>query len=52
MNLNSDETIIEFWNIYCREKNDDQEINESADLFLEDCSDANLFINLQYHFIY
>ncbi len=52
MNLNSDETIIEFWNIYCREKNDDQEINESADSFLEDCSDANLFINLQYHFIY
>ncbi len=33
MNLNSDETIIELWDIYCREKNDDQEINESADLF-------------------
>ncbi len=33
MNLNSDETITEFWNIYCREKNDDQEINESADSF-------------------
>ncbi len=33
MNLNSDEIITEFWNIYCREKNDDQEINESADSF-------------------
>ncbi len=33
MNLNSDETITELWNIYCREKNDDQEINESADSF-------------------
>ncbi len=33
MNLNSDETITEFWNIYHREKNDDQEINESADSF-------------------
>ncbi len=33
MNLNSDETITEFWDIYCREKNDDQEINESADSF-------------------
>ena len=33
MNLNSDETITELWNIYHREKNDDQEINESADSF-------------------
>ncbi len=33
MNLNSDETITELWNIYCKEKNDDQEINESADSF-------------------
>ncbi len=33
MNLNSDKTITELWNIYHREKNDDQEINESADLF-------------------
>jgi len=33
MNLNSDKTITEFWNIYCREKNDDQEINKFADLF-------------------
>ena len=33
MNLNSDEIITEFWDIYCREKNDDQEINESADSF-------------------
>ncbi len=33
MNLNSDKTITEFWNIYCKEKNDDQEINESADSF-------------------
>ncbi len=33
MNLNSDETITELWNIYCRKKNDDQEINESADSF-------------------
>ncbi len=33
MNLNSDETITELWNIYHREKNDYQEINESADLF-------------------
>ncbi len=33
MNLNSDKIITEFWNIYCREKNDDQEINEFADSF-------------------
>ena len=33
MNLNSDETITELWDIYHREKNDDQEINKSADLF-------------------
>ncbi len=33
MNLNSDKTITEFWNIYCKEKNDNQEINESADSF-------------------
>ncbi len=33
MNLNSDEIITEFWDIYCKEKNDDQEINESADSF-------------------
>jgi hypothetical protein len=33
MNLNSDEIITELWDIYCREKNDDQEINESADFF-------------------
>jgi hypothetical protein len=33
MNLNSDEIITELWNIYCKEKNDDQEINESADFF-------------------
>jgi hypothetical protein len=33
MNLNSDEIIIEFWNIYYKEKNDDQKINKSADFF-------------------
>ncbi len=33
MNLNSDEIITEFWNIYCKKKNDAQEINESADSF-------------------
>ncbi len=33
MNLNSNETITELWDIYHREKNDDQEINESADSF-------------------
>ncbi len=33
MNLNSNKIIIEFWNIYYKEKNDDQKINESADLF-------------------
>ncbi len=33
MNLNSDETITEFWDIYCKEKNDDQKINEFADSF-------------------
>ncbi len=33
MNLNSDETITEFWDIYHREKNDDQEINKSVDSF-------------------
>ncbi len=33
INLNSDETITELWNIYHKEKNNDQKINESADLF-------------------
>ncbi len=33
MNLNSNETIIELWDIYCKEKNDDQKINESAGSF-------------------
>ncbi len=33
INLNSDKTITELWNIYHKEKNDDQKINESADLF-------------------
>ncbi len=33
INLNSDETITEFWNIYCKEKNDDQKINKFADSF-------------------
>ncbi len=33
MNLNSNKIITEFWNIYCREKNDNQEINKSADSF-------------------
>ncbi len=33
MNLNSDETITEFWDIYHREKNDDEKINEFANLF-------------------
>ncbi len=33
MNLNSDETITELWDIYHRKKNDDQKINESADSF-------------------
>ncbi len=33
MNLNSDEIITEFWNIYCKEQNDNQEINKSVDSF-------------------
>ncbi len=33
INLNSDETITEFWDIYHREKNNDQKINEFADSF-------------------
>ncbi len=33
MNLNSDKIIIKFWNIYCKEKNDDQKINKFADSF-------------------
>ncbi len=33
MNLNSDKIITELWDIYCRKKNDDQKINESADSF-------------------
>ena len=33
INLNSNKIITEFWNIYCREKNNDQKINESADSF-------------------
>ncbi len=33
MNLNSDEIITELWDIYCKEKNDDQEINKFVDSF-------------------
>ncbi len=33
MNLNSDEIITEFWDIYYKKKINDEEINESADAF-------------------
>ncbi len=54
MNLNSDEAIIEFWDIYHREKwwSKDQWVCWFISSIFEDCSDADLFIDLQYHFIY
>ncbi len=36
MNLNSEKTIIEAWNIYRREEDEDNAINEAADSFRAD----------------
>ena len=36
MNLNSEKTIIKAWNIYCKEKDEDNVIDEAADSFKAD----------------
>ncbi len=46
MNLNSEKTIIEAWNIYRREENEDNAINESDDSFKTDLQNVLRFINV------
>ncbi len=36
MNLNSEKTIIKAWNIYCKEEDEDNVIDEAADSFKAD----------------
>ena len=36
MNLNSEKIIIEAWNIYCKEEDEDNMINKVADSFKAD----------------
>ncbi len=36
MNLNSEKIIIEAWNIYCREEDENNAIDEAADSFRAD----------------
>ena len=36
MNLNSEKIIIEAWNIYCREEDENNAIDEAADSFKAD----------------
>ncbi len=46
MNLNSEKTIIEAWNIYCREEDEDNMIDESDDSFKTDLQNVLCFINV------
>ncbi len=46
MNLNSEKTIIKAWNIYCREKDEDNAIDESDDSFKTDLQNVLHFINV------
>ncbi len=47
MNLNFEKTIIEAWNIYCREKDEDNIINKSDDSFKTDLQNVLCFMNVQ-----
>ncbi len=47
MNLNFEKTIIEAWNIYCREEDEDNIINESDDSFKTDLQNVLCFMNVQ-----
>ncbi len=46
MNLNSEKTIIEAWNIYRREEDEDNMINESDDSFKTDLQNVLRSINV------
>jgi len=46
MNLNSEKTIIEAWDIYCKEEDEDNMINESDDSFKIDLQNVLHFINV------
>ncbi len=46
MNLNSEKTIIKAWDIYCREENEDNAIDESDDSFKTDLQNVLRFINV------
>ncbi len=46
MNLNSEKTIIEAWNIYCREEDKDNAIDESDDSFKTDLQNVLHFISV------
>ncbi len=46
MNLNSEKTIIEAWNIYCREEDEDNAIDEFDDSFKTDLQNVLRFINV------
>ncbi len=44
MNLNSEKTIIEAWDIYCREEDKDNMIDESDDSFKTDLQNVLCFM--------
>ncbi len=46
MNLNSEKTIIEAWDIYCREKDENNAIDESDDSFKTDLQNVLCSINV------
>ncbi len=46
MNLNSEKIIIEAWNIYCWEEDEDNMIDESDDFFKTDLQNVLHFINV------
>ncbi len=46
MNLNSEKTIIEAWNIYHREEDEDNVIDKSDDSFKTDLQNVLCFINI------
>ncbi len=46
MNLNSEKIIIEAWNIYCWEEDEDNMIDESDDFFKTDLQNVLHSINV------
>ncbi len=46
MNLNFEKIIIEAWNIYCREEDEDNVIDESDDSFKTNLQNVLCFINV------